>query len=74
VTDDRGNKDTEIKTEYISIEPGWNAGSVARAAWNGLAMFGKVLLNVLIWLGIFSPVWIVGGGTWFFVWRRRRKN
>jgi PKD repeat protein len=73
VTDDRGNTDTETKTEYITVLPGWSAGNVARSAWQGLSAFGRVLVNILIWLGIFSPVWIIGGGIWFWLWRRHKK-
>ena len=73
VTDDRGNTDTEIRDEYILVRPGWSAGSIASAAWNGLVTFGHVLANIFIWLGIFSPVWIIGGGV-FYWWRRRRKR
>jgi len=73
VTDDRGNTETETRTDYITVLPGWNAGSVASSAWNGLVVFGQVLVDILIWLGIFSPVWIVIGGG-FYWWRRRRKR
>ncbi|MFC1992959.1 DUF4349 domain-containing protein [Chloroflexota bacterium] len=72
VTDDEGNADIETRDEYITVLPGWSAGSVASAAWNGLVTFGHVLVNVLIWLGIFTPVW--GAGLGIFLWRRRRKK
>ena len=75
VTDDRGNTDTETRDDYITVLPGWNPGGIAGSAWNGLTTFGKGLVNVLIWVGIFSPVWIVIGGIvyWWFWWRKRRK-
>ena len=72
VTDDRGNTDTETRSQYITVIPGWSASSVANGAWNGLATFGRVLANIFIWIGIFSPVWIVIGGIVY--WRRRRKR
>jgi len=72
VTDDRGNTDTEERSEYIVVLPGWNAGSVASGAVSGLATFGRALANVLIWLAIFSPVWLIIGGIVY--WRRRRKK
>ncbi|MFC2018962.1 DUF4349 domain-containing protein [Chloroflexota bacterium] len=72
VTDDRGNTDSEIRSEYIVVLPGWNAGSVAGGAVNGLFTFGRVLANILIWLAIFSPVWLIIGGIVY--WRRRRKK
>lgn len=74
VTDDRGNTDTQIREGYISVEPGWNAGSIASKAWNGLVTFGHVLGNILIWIGIFSPVWLIIGGLIFWRIRKRRKQ
>jgi hypothetical protein len=75
VTDDRGNTDTETRTDYINVLPGWSAGSIASGAWNGLVTFGHVLANILIWIGIFSPVWIVIGGIVFWwKWRRRKRS
>jgi hypothetical protein len=74
VTDDRGNTDTQMREGYISVEPGWNAGSIASKAWNGLVTFGHVLGNILIWVGIFSPIWLIIGGLIFWRVRRRRKK
>lgn len=74
VTDDRGNTDTETRINYITVLPGWNAGSIASSAWSGLVSFGHALANIFIWLGIFSPVWIIIGiGIWWLLRRRRRK-
>jgi hypothetical protein len=72
VTDDRGNTDSSTTTDYVTVAGGWSAANVARSAWNGLAAFGRALLNVAIWLGIFSPVWIIGGGV--LLWRMRRRK
>jgi hypothetical protein len=74
VTDDRGNSDTQIREGYISVEPGWNAGSIASKAWNGLVTFGHVLGNILIWIGIFSPIWLIIGGLIFWRIRKRRQK
>lgn len=74
VTDDRENADTELRENYITVIPGWSAGSIASGAWNGLVTFGRVLANILIWLGIFSPVWIIIGVILYFSWWRRRKK
>ena len=73
VTDDRGNIDTNTRTDYINVAQGWNAGGVADRAWNGLITFGKALVNVIIWLAVFSPVWIVVCVIVFFSRRRRKK-
>jgi plastocyanin len=75
VTDDRGAIETMIRENYITVMPGWNAGNTASSALNGMAIFGRVLANILIWLGIFSPVWIIGAGIpLFFYYRRKRKS
>ena len=76
VTDDRGNTETETRTGYIVVLPGWSAGIIASGAWNGLVIFGHVLANIFIWIGIFSPVWIVVGGIVYGIiyWRRHRRK
>ncbi|MFC2016249.1 DUF4349 domain-containing protein [Chloroflexota bacterium] len=74
VTDDRGNTDTEIRSNYITVLPGWSPGSIASGAWNGLITFGHVLGNIFIWIAIFSPVWIVVGGIVYWWLRRRRRK
>ncbi|MFH1087394.1 MAG: DUF4349 domain-containing protein [Chloroflexota bacterium] len=72
VTDDRKNTYSETRKDYVTVLPGWSAGSTARSAWNGLAVFGRVAANLVIWLAVFSPVWIVAGGLVY--WRRRRRK
>lgn len=75
VTDDRGNTDTETRIDYITILPGWNAGNIASGAWNGLIVFGQVLADIFIWIGIFSPLWIVVGGlVYWFVYRKKKRK
>ncbi len=74
VTDDRGNEDVEIRKDYINVVAAWDAGNVAGSAWNGLKVLGQTLVNILIWLGIFSPVWIIIGLVVFFIIRKRRKT
>lgn len=74
VTDDRGNMVPCERDGYITVLPGWSAGNIASSAWNGLVGFGHVLLDILIWLGIFSPVWIVIGVILYFAWWRKRKK
>ena len=74
VTDDRGNTDEYIREDYIEVLPGWNAGSIASGAWNGMVNFGRVIANIIIWIGIFSPVWIIIGVILYFAWWRKRKK
>jgi len=75
VTDDQGNTDTEPRSEYITVLPGWSAGSVVSGAQHGLVTFGHGIAKIFIWIGIFSPVWLVIGGVVFwFRWRRRKRK
>jgi PKD repeat protein len=74
VTDDRGNTATAETRDYVTVQSGWRAGNVAGSAWNGLAAFGRTMLSIAIWLGIFSPVWLIAGGIVFWQLRRRRKT
>jgi hypothetical protein len=73
VTDDRGNMELSTRTDYITVLPGWSAGDIASGAWHGLVGFGHVLLNILIWLGIFSPLWIAILIILYFTWWRKRR-
>jgi len=74
VTDDRGGTADYERTDYVTVLPGWDAGNIVGGAWNGLVGFGRVLVNILIWLGIFSPVWIIIGLIIYFAARRRRNK
>ena len=74
VTDDKGNTDTEIRENYITVLPAWRAGNTVTNALNSLISFGRGLANVFIWLGIFSPVWIIAGGLIYWFWRKRRRG
>jgi hypothetical protein len=72
VTDDKGNTSNDTRTDYITVQSGWNIGHVAKSAWSGLGALGRVIVNILIWVGIFSPVWIIiGGFSWWF-WRKSK--
>jgi PKD repeat protein len=72
VTDDKGYTNTSVRNAYINVIGSWSAGTVAGGAWNGFTTFGRGLVDVLIWLGIFSPIWIIIGGI--IVWRVYRKK
>lgn len=74
VTDDKGNTATDTRADYITVQSGWNVGNIARTAWKGLRIFGQALLGIIIWIGIFSPVWLIGGGIGYFIWRRRKNK
>jgi len=53
-------------------ESSWDISGVFKHAVDGLIAFGKVLLSILIWLLVFSPVWIIILVIIFLV-RRRNK-
>jgi hypothetical protein len=75
VTDDRGNTVTLKRDKYITVLSGWQAGNTASSAWNGMVGFGHFLVNLIIWLGIFSPVWIVVLVVLYFtIWRRKKSK
>jgi hypothetical protein len=75
ITDDRGNTMTLKRDAYITVIAGWTAGNTASSAWNGMVGFGHFLVNLIVWLGIFSPVWIVVLVVLYFtVWRRKKKT
>jgi len=74
VTDDKGQKASKERNNYIDVLPGWNPGNVVSSAWNGLVSFGHVVINILIWVAIFIPLWIIIGVILYFTWWRRRKK
>ena len=53
---------------------GWNALETLKSAVRGLANFGKALANIVIWLAIFSPVWIIilVVVLYFTRWRKKK--
>ena len=50
---------------------GWSAADAGKTAVRALSGVGQGILIFLVWFGIFSPVWIVGG---VIVWRLRRRS
>ncbi len=74
ITDDKGYTNSLTRNDYIEVTGSWSGGVIAKDAWDGFLAFGRVFVNILIWLGIFSPVWIAIGIIWFVIYRRRKKN
>jgi PKD repeat protein len=74
VTDNKGNTAGHGRKDYVTVLPGWTAGWAASGAWNGLVVFGQVVVTLLIWLAVFSPVWIIIGGIVWWRLRRSRKR
>ena len=53
---------------------GWSPGDTWKTAVRALSGVGQGLAMFFMWLGIFSPVWIVGGLVGVAIWRRRRAS
>lgn len=75
VTDDKGNKAVDSRTNYITIIPGWSPSDILAGAWRGLLSFFRFLFALFVWLLMFSPLIIVVVLIWYFVRRsmKRRK-
>ncbi len=52
----------------------WNALETFKSALSGLVAFGKVLANIIIWLIIFCPIWIIIIVIVLLVRRRQRRK
>ena len=74
IKDDKANTAEATRDDYITVLPGWNAGSIASGAWNALVGFFRFLASFFIGLAIFSPLWIIILVILYFAWWRRRKK
>ena len=74
IKDDKEHTADYERKDYITILSGWKAGNTANSAWKGFVGFGHLLVNFIIWLGIFSPLWIAILVILYFAWWRRRKK
>jgi hypothetical protein len=67
-----------IETSLLKSKPigqsSWDVPGIFKAAVDGLVAFSKVLLYILIWLLVFSPIWIIVLVIIFIVLRRKRKK
>ena len=54
-------------------ESTWDIGGIFKSAVDGLIVLGKAILGILIWLLVFSPVWIIVLVIIFLV-RRNKKS
>ena len=48
----------------------WTPVNTIKSALRGLSGFFEGFLDLLIWIGIFSPVWIVFSGITFFIYKK----
>lgn len=51
--------DISLKKARPIGESSWDVGGIFKGAVDGLIGFGKVLLAIIIWLLVFSPIWII---------------
>jgi hypothetical protein len=74
VNDNKGYSNSLTRYDYVNVVGGWAPGNAVKNAWSGFVAFGKVFVDVIIWLVIFSPVWIIVGGIiWWRIIRKRKK-
>ena len=64
----------EVKESKGIVVGGWDFGATGKAAVRALSAVGRALVIVLIWVGIFSPVWLIICGILVFMARRRRRR
>lgn len=65
--------DVYVEEAQGLVVGGWSAGDNARSAVRALSGVAQGVGTLAIWLAIFSPVWIVGGGAALgLVWLGRR--
>jgi hypothetical protein len=74
VKDDKDHSADFSRADYISVSASWEAGNTAGSAWKGLVALGHFFVNLLIWLGYFSPLWIAILLILYFTWWRKRKK
>jgi hypothetical protein len=74
VKDDKEHTADFVREDYITVSAGWQAGNTANSAWKGLVAFGHFLVNLFIWIGYFSPLWIAILLVLYFTWWRKRKK
>lgn len=52
---------------------GWSASETGKSAVRTLSGVAQAVGTLLIWLGIFSPVWLIGGGIIYLIVRTERR-
>ena len=68
-----GNFHVQVTESRGFIIAGWSAGNTGKTAVRALSVVGQALGTILIWLAVFSPVWLlIAGGVFGFRYLRRR--
>ena len=61
---------TDTLQVHVTEASPWSAGNVGGSALGALVSTGRGLAHAGIWLGIFSPFWVLGLLVGYAVWRR----
>ena len=71
----RGSSAFNVRVNEVEgfVVAGWDAGGTAKTAVRALSVVGQVLLTILIWVGIFSPVWLAILAVLILLPRLRRR-
>ena len=71
----RGSSSFDVRVNEVEgfVVAGWEVGSTFKAAVRALSVVGQVVLTVLIWVGIFSPVWLAVIALFIIIPRLRRR-
>jgi len=72
-TSDMSLIDISLKKAKPIGESSWDVTGIFKGAVDGLIVFGKVLLAILIWLLVFSPVWIIVLVIIFIIRRKKAR-
>jgi hypothetical protein len=72
-TSDMSLIDVSLKKTSPIGQSSWDVGGIFKSAVDGLIVFGKVLLGILIWILVFSPLWIIVLVIIFVIRRKRNK-
>lgn len=74
VTDDRGASATQYRDHYVEVKPVWSPSGAFRDAARGLGSLGRSLVDLLVWLLVFSPVWAGIAAITVLVYRRAMRG
>ena len=71
----RGSSSFHVRVNEVEgfVVAGWNVGGTFKSAVRALSVVGQVLLTMLIWVVIFSPVWLAVIAAFIIVPRIRRR-
>ena len=68
---------SSFNVQVIEVEgfivAGWDLGNTAKTAIRMLSIVGQALLTILIWVGVFSPVWLAVIAAVILIPRLRRR-